>query len=158
MSIEKSPESDPRPEGEKYGFREETPAQTGAEEVRKTPVFLLAERLLHTEGLTGRLEYHPEGDYFDWSFHEHLSLTVTTGEMGWGYIEVNGSFPMRPYAGEMYDVLLSIGKGETVFVTKLGLAGRYISGVYPLEYYHKKRRKLRFGVAVRIYSSKGEVE
>ena len=125
---------------------------------RRLPTFLLAERLLGTEGMTGELEYHVDGDYFSWKFHDALSLTVTTGEHGCGYIEVNDSFPMRPYAEEMYDVLASIGRGETVFVTKAGIAGRYIEGVYPLDVYRAKRKKLRFGIAARVYTAKGEIE
>ena len=125
---------------------------------RKQPTFLLAERLLGEEGLAGSLEYHIGGDYFSWTFHDALSLTATTGEYGTGYIEVNEAFPMRPYAEEMFDVLSAIGRGETVFVTKIGLAGRYIEGVYPLETYRAKRKKIRFGIGTRAYTAKGEIE
>ena len=125
---------------------------------RKLPTFLLAEKLLGTEGMAGKLEYHIDGDYFSWKFHDALSLTVTTGEHGCGYIEVNDSFPMRPYAEEMYDVLSAIGRGETVFVTKIGFAGRYVEGIYPLETYRAKRKKIRFGIGTKAYTSKGEIE
>ncbi|MBO4406684.1 MAG: hypothetical protein J5849_03215 [Clostridia bacterium] len=125
---------------------------------KNLPTFHLAEKLLAAEGMTGKLEYHVEGDYFSWTFHDALSLTVTTGRYGFGYIEVNESFPMKPYAEEMFDVLAAIGRGETVFVTKIGLAGRYIEGVYPLEVYRAKRKKLRFGIGVRVYTAKGEIE
>ena len=54
---------------------------------RKLPTFLLAQRLLKEEGMTGELEYHVDGDFFSWKFHDALSLTVTTGEHGYGYIE-----------------------------------------------------------------------
>ncbi len=125
---------------------------------RKLPTFLLAQRLLEEEGMTGELEYHVDGDFFSWKFHDALSLTVTTGEHGYGYIEVNESFPMKPYAEEMFGVLSAIGRGETVFVTKIGLAGRYIESVYPLETYRTKRKKIRFGIGTRAYTAKGEIE
>lgn len=126
---------------------------------QNTPTFRLAQKLLQTEGLVGKLTYQINDDFFTWRFHENLSITVSTVENGMGYIEVNdGMLVMHPYAEDMYQNLVEIASGNVAVVTKMGIAGRYASGIYPLDYYRAKRKKLRFGMKTAVYTAKGEIE
>ncbi len=126
---------------------------------KNTPTYRLAQKLFDTEGLIGKPEYHLDADFFTWRFHENLSITASTVEMGLGYIEVNdGMLNMHPYAEEMYQNIVEIARGNVAVVTKMGIAGRYVSGIFPLDYYEAKRKKVRIGIKTMAFTAKGEIE
>jgi len=108
------------------------------------------------DDLLGTVTYVPHGDYIHWEFHALLYLDITTEEHGYGYIEVNdGKLSIHPYVEEILKNLLDIGRGDVVFVTKIGLTGRYISGMYPCALFEAKNKKLTFGIRPISVSAKG---
>lgn len=126
---------------------------------RNKPTYMLYQRLLATEGVFGTIQFVEDGDYIQWTFHDNLSLTAASAPNGLGYIEINeGSLSINPYVEEIYENLVEIGKGDVIFVTKIGLAGRYISGMFTRMVYEEKRDRITFGIKPKAYSAKGAEE
>jgi len=118
--------------------------------------YILYQRLRATEGLLGRIEFVEDGDYIRWTFHDNLTLSAVSAPNGLGYIEINdGKLSINPYVEEIYENLVEIGKGDVIFVTKIGLAGRYISGMFTRKVYEEKRERITFGIKPKAYSAKG---
>jgi len=123
---------------------------------RNHETYKLYKTLLLQDDILGKLTYHMKGDYIHWQFHDLLFLDITTEAHGYGYIEVNdGKLSIRPYVEEILKNLLEIGRGDVVFVTKIGLTGRYISGMFPRALFEAKKKKITFGIRPISVSAKG---
>jgi len=123
---------------------------------RSGETYKLYKTLLLQNDLFGKISYEINGDYIHWTFHDFLFLDITTESHGYGYIEVNdGKLSIRPYVEEILKNLLDIGRGDVVFVTKIGLTGRYISGMYPRALFKAKKKNILFGLKPVAFSAKG---
>ena len=115
----------------------------------------LYQRLMGTQCLKGTLG--ESGGNILWRFHEHLTLAIYVDDRD-TYVDVNnGMTHFHPDEEELYDDLMDIMHGETVFVTKLGLFGRYISWAGTKKSFEKYRALLTIGVGVRCVSGGGVV-
>lgn len=113
----------------------------------------LYDQLCRLEDRTGDLSHDEHA--IRWRFHESLSLLIRIDDLE-GYIDVNhGLTHWHPEKEEVYDELCAILRGEVVFVSEIGLTGRYMSGVYKRDYFDRHRKRLKFGVGVRCVTSRG---
>lgn len=90
-----------------------------------------------------------------WRFHEDLCLQIYMDE-GEAYVDINnGMTHFHPSEEDVLNQLIAILHGEIVFVTKIGLVGRYVSGIYPIKYYEKHKAWIRLGFGTRCFTSQG---
>lgn len=110
-------------------------------------------KLCKLDGLVGELTY-TENDWIAWRFNEHLCVKARLDSRE-GYIEINhGMTHYHPATDEIFDELSDILYERTIFVSKVGIFGRYISGIYPREYFEKHIRRIKYGLAVRCVTSR----
>lgn len=115
----------------------------------------LYEKLCDTNGLYGELILTTE-KCIRWTFKNYISFIAFIDDGNEGYIEFKpGQIHWHPDGEEMYEKLCKIAKGEMVFITKVGLFGRYCSGIYEMNFFEKYKKFLCLGLGTQCVTAKG---
>lgn len=115
----------------------------------------LYEKLCLIEGIKGDISFVE--NMLTWRFNDNVCIEAFS-EDGDTYIGVEkGDMHFHPNEEDMFQELCEINDGEKIFVSKVGIFGRHITGMYQRGFFEKYKWLIKLGIRTRCYTSRGMI-